>query len=265
MKHQMNTNPVAIVTGANRGIGRAIALALSAEGYNIAAIDLSFETTGVQSSDIKLLIEDSGVRFLPLQADISDIQHHQKLISEIIEKFGRLDVLVNNAGVAPLKRLDVLETTPENYHRVLSVNLRGTFFLTQAVAKTMIENIGKLPDYHPKIIFITSISAEVSSPNRAEYCISKAGLSMAAKVYADRLAYSGINVYEIRPGVIQTDMTAPVKDKYDKLIAEGLIPQNRWGLPEDVAKVVVALTKGYFDYSTGMIFDVSGGMNIQRL
>ncbi|MDP8240525.1 MAG: 3-ketoacyl-ACP reductase [Candidatus Hatepunaea meridiana] len=261
----MNTTPVAIVTGANRGIGCSIALALSAEGYNIIAIDLSFETTGAQDIDLKSLIEDSGVRFLPLQADISDIQNHQRLISEIIEEFGRIDVLVNNAGVAPLKRLDILETTTESFDQVLGVNLCGTFFLTQAVAKTMLKNIGKLPDYRPKIIFITSISAEVSSLNRAEYCISKAGLSMAAKVFADRLADSGINVYEIRPGIIQTDMTSPVKDKYDKLIAEGLIPQNRWGLPEDVAKVVVALAKGYFDYSTGMIFDVSGGMNIQRL
>lgn len=259
--------PVAVVTGASRGIGRAIALALSAEGFNLAGIDLSLETSGELTglNELKPLVESNGVSYLPLKADISDLQNHSRLVSEIVKRFGRIDLLVNNAGIAPLKRLDVLATTPESFDRVLAVNLRGTFFLTQSVVRLMLENIGKIPEYKPKIIFITSISAEVSSPSRAEYCISKAGLSMVSRIFADRLAEAGITVYEIRPGIIQTEMTMPAKDKYDRLIAEGLIPQGRWGQPEDVAKAVVALAKGSFDYSTGMIFEVSGGMNIQRL
>ena len=159
----------------------------------------------------------------------------------------------------------MLETTPHNFDEVLSVNLRGAFYLTQIVAKAMIKGFSNIPDYNPRIIFITSISADTSSISRAEYCISKAGLSMAARLYADRLAEFGINVYEIRPGITKTDMTEPVKEKYDKLIAGGLIPQNRWGEPEDVARVVTAIARGDFDYSTGMIFEVSGGMNIKRL
>jgi 3-oxoacyl-[acyl-carrier protein] reductase len=247
----MDDTPVAVVTGAARGIGQAIAASLKEIGFKIAGIDLSFET-----DDLKLCRRE---------ADIGDISIHDRLIDLILDRFGRIDILINNAGVAPLERLDVLETTPESFDRVLGTNLRGTFFLTQTVAKSMLANIGKISDYHPKIIFITSISAKVSSTNRAEYCISKAGLSMVSRLFADRLAISGINIYEIRPGIIQTDMTATVKKKYDKLIAEGLVPQRRWGYPEDVAKAVIAIAKGYFDYSTGMIFEISGGMNIQRL
>jgi 3-oxoacyl-[acyl-carrier protein] reductase len=247
----MDDTPVAVVTGAARGIGQAIAASLKEIGFKIAGIDLSFET-----DDLKLWRRE---------ADIGDISIHDRLIDLILDRFGRIDILINNAGVAPLERLDVLETTPESFDRVLGTNLRGTFFLTQTVAKSMLANIGKISDYHPKIIFITSISAKVSSTNRAEYCISKAGLSMVSRLFADRLAISGINIYEIRPGIIQTDMTATVKKKYDKLIAEGLVPQRRWGYPEDVAKAVIAIAKGYFDYSTGMIFEIGGGMNIQRL
>ncbi len=174
-------------------------------------------------------------------------------------------MLVNNAGVAPEKRLDILETTPESYDRLLSINTRGAFFLTQKIANQMIHQVREQESGNPCIIFISSISASVSSSSRAEYCISKAALSMAAKVFADRLAEFGINVYEVRPGIIRTEMTDPVKEKYDRLIAEGLIPQKRWGFPEDVAKAVAALACGDFAYSTGLVVDVSGGMNIQRL
>jgi NAD(P)-dependent dehydrogenase (short-subunit alcohol dehydrogenase family) len=174
-------------------------------------------------------------------------------------------VLVNNAGVAPEKRTDILAITPESYDRVLSVNARGAFFLTQRVAKHMIHQSEADAKNKPSIIFISSISVYVSSPSRPEYCISKAALSMAARIFADRLAEHDINVYEVRPGIIQTDMTAPVKEKYDKLIAEGLIPQKRWGYPADVAKAVVSLARGDFSYSTGLVVEVSGGMNIQRL
>jgi NAD(P)-dependent dehydrogenase (short-subunit alcohol dehydrogenase family) len=158
-----------------------------------------------------------------------------------------------------------LETSPESYDRVLSINTRGAFFLTQKIAKHMIHQVGEDPTDKPCIIFISSISAYVSSPSRPEYCISKAALSMTAKIFADRLAEYGINVYEVRPGIIQTDMTAPVKEKYDKLIAEGLIPQMRWGNPSDVARAVVSLALGDFAYSTGLVVEVSGGMNIQHL
>ena len=182
-----------------------------------------------------------------------------------MEKFGRIDLLVNNAGVAPEQRLDILETTPASFDRVLSINLRGPFFLTQAVATQMIAQKKQHPESRPSIIFITSVSAYMSSPSRAEYCLSKAGLSMAAAIFADRLSEFGINVYEIRPGVIKTDMTAAVEGKYDKLIGEGLIPQQRWGLPEDVGKAVAALASGAFEYSTGLVIEVSGGMNIRRL
>lgn len=261
----MNNRPVALVTGANRGIGRAIALALSEEGYDIAGLDLSFDVAETTRKSLMSLIQANGGELLHIEADISDIDRHEFAVASIFEKFGRLDLLVNNAGVAPAERLDVLDTTPESFDQVLDINLRGTFFLSQVVVRRMLEHVGNISDYSPKIIFITSISATVSSPSRAEYCISKAGLSMAARVFADRLSNSGINVYEIRPGIIQTAMTAPVKEKYDKQIAEGLIPQKRWGFPGDVAMAVVGLAKGYFDYSTGMVFEVSGGMDIRSL
>ena len=178
---------------------------------------------------------------------------------------GRVDILVNNAGVAPEKRLDVLETTPASFDRLMGVNARGAFFLTQNVARRMVARSRGEDVVAPAVVFITSISAAVSSTNRAEYCLSKAALSMAATLFADALAPHGIAVYEVRPGIIATDMTAPAKAKYDRLIAEGLIPQGRWGLPEDVARAVAGLVGGAFGYSTGAIIEVSGGMNIRRL
>ncbi|MDZ7358810.1 MAG: SDR family oxidoreductase, partial [candidate division KSB1 bacterium] len=167
------------------------------------------------------------------------------------------------AGVAPKQRLDILETTPDSYDRVMSINARGPFFLTQRVARYMIQNPNASISRY--IIFISSISAYYSSPSRAEYCLSKAAISHAARIFAHRLAEFGIRVFELRPGIIQTDMTAVVKEKYDKLIAEGLVPQHRWGFPEDVGRAVLGLVQGYFDYSTGLIAEVSGGMNICRL
>jgi len=254
--------PIAVITGAARGIGRGIARTLASEGFDIIGIDIAWQSELTDSTEF---IETNGAIFHRITADISDTTRHDALISSIIEKFGRIDILVNNAGVATAERLDILDTTAESFDRVLSINLRGTFFLTQRVARAMLECVERIPDIRPKIVFITSISAEVSSIDRAEYCISKVGLSMAARVFADRLSDTGIGVFEIRPGIIQTDMTEPVKSKYDKLIAEGLVPQRRWGQPEDVAKVVAAIARGSFDYSTGMIFEVSGGMNIVSL
>ncbi|MGD2294347.1 MAG: 3-ketoacyl-ACP reductase [Candidatus Aminicenantes bacterium] len=263
----MKKQPVALVTGAGLGIGRQVVLELAGAGYDVAGVDLVFEPENRGSGlfEVKRRAEDRGVRFLPLQGDISELKDHKKILEESLSQFGRIDVLVNNAGVAPEKRMDILETTAQSYDRVLSVNARGAFFLTQRVAHLMIDQVRKDPDSQSCIIFISSISADVSSPSRAEYCISKAALSQAARVFADRLTEYGINVYEIRPGIIRTGMTALVREKYDRLIAEGLVPQKRWGLPEDVAKAVVALAQGAFAYSTGLVVEVSGGMNIRRL
>ena len=255
--------PVAFITGASRGIGRGIAIELAKAGYDIAGS--SRVLSGSSIFEAKQRVEECGVAFLPVQGDVSILEDHEKMVKTVVDQFGRIDVLVNNAGVAPERRLDVLETTPASFDRVMSTNLKGAFFLTQRVARQMIDQTKNQSEAKPKIVFITSVSAYMSSPSRAEYCISKSGLSMAAAIFADRLAEYGINVYEVRPGIIKTDMTAPVQDKYDRLIEEGLIPQRRWGLPEDVGKAVAALVSGGFEYSTGTVIEVSGGMNIRRL
>jgi len=259
--------PVAFVTGASRGIGRGIAIELAKQGYDLAGNSRSFEpeNTTIGIFEVKQRVEELAVDFLPLQGDISSLDDQQRMLAEILERYGRIDLLVNNAGVAPEKRLDILETTTASFDRVLDINLRGPFFLTQKIAGQMIAQLEKNQQSKPGIIFVTSISAYMSSPSRAEYCVSKAGLSMTAAVFADRLSEYGINVYEVRPGIIKTDMTATVEEKYDKLIAEGLVPQHRWGLPEDVGKAVVALACGNFQYSTGTVIEVSGGMNLRRL
>jgi NAD(P)-dependent dehydrogenase (short-subunit alcohol dehydrogenase family) len=263
----MKDRPVALVTGAGRGIGRQIVLELAGSGYDTAGVDILYEPQDTRSGlfEVKGRVEELGARFLPLGGDISSIEDHESFLEQIRSSFGRIDVLVNNAGIAPEKRRDILETAPESYDRVMSVNTRGAFFLTQKVVRWMLELSRKNSSFQPSIVFISSISAEVSSINRPEYCLSKAALSQAARLFADRLAGSGITVFEVRPGIIKTDMTAAVSEKYDRLIAEGLVPQKRWGFPEDVAKAVAALVSGAFSYSTGMIVEISGGMNIRRL
>ncbi len=263
----MINKKTALVTGAAKGIGRSIVLELAKNGFDIAGVDILFDPQNKKSGlfEVNERVEEFKREFLPIQGDISDLEAHDGMTRQALDRFGRIDVLVNNAGVAPEKRLDILETTPESYDRVLSINTRGAFFLTQKIAKQMIKQVEEDAERKPCIIFISSISAYVSSPSRSEYCISKAALSMTAKIFADRFAEYGINVYEVRPGIIQTDMIAPVREKYDKLIAEGLIPQKRWGFPEDVAKAVVSLARGDFAYSTGLVVEVSGGMNIRHL
>ncbi|MBN2011287.1 3-ketoacyl-ACP reductase [candidate division KSB1 bacterium] len=259
--------PVALITGAGRGIGRGIVIELAKIGYNISAVDILYspEENKTGLFEVKQRVEELSGGFFPIGADISSLEDHDKILNSTLEAFGRIDVLVNNAGVAPAARLDILETTPESYDRLLAINARGPFFLTQKIANYMMDATKTNSLLKPSIIFISSISAYVSSPARSEYCISKAAISQMARIYADRLAIYGINVYEIRPGIIQTDMTVSVKEKYDDLIANGLIPQNRWGFPEDVGKAVASLAKGDFAYSTGMVVEVSGGMNICRL
>ncbi|UCC41780.1 MAG: 3-ketoacyl-ACP reductase [Candidatus Aminicenantes bacterium] len=262
-------NPVALVTGAGRGIGRGVALELAKNGFDIVGNDILFEPDNKASGlfEVKERVEELKTSFLPIKGDISSLDDHGIILRQVLDKFREINVLVNNAGVAPDERLDILETTPENFDGVLSVNARGTFFLTQRIARQMIDQIKKDSELKGKycIIFISSISAEVSSPSRAEYCISKAAISNMARVFADRLSGFGINVYEVRPGIIKTDMTAPVREKYDRLIEEGLVPQKRWGFPEDVGKAVAALARGDFAYSTGLVVEISGGMNIRHL
>jgi NAD(P)-dependent dehydrogenase (short-subunit alcohol dehydrogenase family) len=261
------SRPVAFITGASRGIGRGIAIELARHGHDLVGSARSFEpadtTRGL--SEVKQRVGELGGRFLALQGDVAAIDDHDRMLDAIYAEYGRLDVLVNNAGVAPEQRLDVLGMTAASYDRVLGINLRGPLFLTQNVARRMLQQTGEEPEAKPAIVFVTSVSAYTSSPSRAEYCISKAGLSMTAAVFADRLSAHGIAVYEVRPGLIRTDMTTAVEAKYDKLIADGLIPQMRWGTPEDVGKAVAALIGGGFNYSTGAVIEVSGGMNLRRL
>jgi len=258
---------VALITGAGRGIGRGIALELAKNGFAVAGVDIVYEPERSDSGlfEVKQRMQELQAAFLPLQGDIASLEDQERILHAVEQEYARIDVLVNNAGVAPRERLDILETTPENYDRLMSINTRGPFFFTQKVVNRMMIASDDTRDVFSCIIFISSISAEVSSPSRAEYCISKAGVSQMARIYADRLAASGINVYEVRPGIIQTDMTAKVKEKYDRLIADGLVPQGRWGFPEDVGKAVTALARGDFGYATGMILELSGGMNIRRL
>jgi 3-oxoacyl-[acyl-carrier protein] reductase len=259
----MNNKPVAVITGASRGIGRSVAIALADEGYDIAAIARSVDSEGMELLGPD--IERRGAQFFPVGLDISCTSCQKEVVANILERYGRIDVLVNNAGVAPLQRNDVLDMTEESYERVMNINLKGPVFFAQKIAKEMIWLNQQMADYKPMIIFITSVSAVRSSTNRAEYCISKSGLSMASTVFADRLSSEGIMVYEVRPGIIKTDMTTKIKDKYDKLISEGLVPQKRWGLPEEIGRAVASISRGDWNFSTGMIFEISGGLNIHKL
>ncbi|MFH1740234.1 MAG: 3-ketoacyl-ACP reductase [bacterium] len=257
----------ALITGGGQGIGRGIALELARRGFDIAINDIVNEPDNTAKGAYEVLdrIQEFGVSGLFVQGDISKTNDRKRLLDETLETFGQVDLLVNNAGIAPPKRMDILETTEQSYDLVMNVNLRGPFFLTQLVANQMIKQIQEGTQVQPMIVFITSISAYVSSPSRPEYCISKAGLSMVNTLFAHRLADEGIGVYEIRPGIIETDMTAAVKEKYDKLIEEGLLPQSRWGQPVDVGKVVGAIADGDLAYSTGQVIEVGGGFHIQRL
>jgi 3-oxoacyl-[acyl-carrier protein] reductase len=259
--------PAAVVTGAGRGIGRAIVLALVREGFDVVGIDIVFKPGDTKKGlfEVKQRVVELGGRFLPIAGDVARIEDHDRMLDAAVGVCGRIDVLVNNAGVAPAKRTDVLGTEPASYDRLLGINARGPFFLTQNAAKRMAAQKPAPGGIRPSIVFITSISAVVSSTSRAEYCVSKAALSMTAALFADALAPKGIGVYEVRPGIIATDMTAGVKDKYDRLIAGGLVPQGRWGQPEDVGRAVAALVRGDLAFSTGAVIEVSGGMNIRRL
>jgi NAD(P)-dependent dehydrogenase (short-subunit alcohol dehydrogenase family) len=252
--------PVALVTGGSRGIGFGICRKLAAEGYNLALCGR--RAAGEVDAALEPLREE-GAEVLYVPAEISRPADRDKLLAGIREKYGRLDVLVNNAGMAPRERRDILEAAEESYEEVMRVNLQGPYFLTQAAARWMVEE-GK-DGRQRSIIFISSVSSTMASTGRGEYCISKAGLSMAAQLWAVRLAEYGIQVNEIRPGIIATDMTGGVKEKYDRLIGEGLTLQKRWGSPEDIGKAVASLVRGDWGYSTGQSICVDGGLTVGRL
>jgi len=253
---------VAIVTGGSRGIGRGICLGLAAQGWSLV---VNYRGHAVAAQETAGRVEAAGGQALVVQADIGAADDRQRLVQETLTRLGRIDLLVNNAGMAPRVRRDVLETTETSYDEVMAVNLKGPFFLTQQVAKAMIAQNEQEPAGRPIIINIGSISAYTSSPSRGEYCLSKAGMGMMTALFADRLAAHGINVYEIRPGIIATDMTSGVKARYDALIDDGLTPIRRWGQPEDIAAAVVALAEGAFPFSTGEVFNVDGGFHMRRL
>ena len=255
-------NKVALVTGGSRGIGLGIARCLAADKCDLAIGDIRNEAE-VQEALNEL--RGRGVDVLYIQADVSSRDDRLRMLTEIKNHFGRLNVLVNNAGIGVLKRGDMLEATEESYDRVMDVNLKAPYFLTQAVADWMIKQQQESPDFEGCVVNTSSMSATVASITRGEYCLSKAGLSMATKLWAVRLGECGIPVYEIRPGIIKTDMTAPVKAVYDKLIAEGLTIQQRWGLPEDVGRAVAMLVRGDLTYATGQALIIDGGMTLQRL
>lgn len=246
-----------IVTGASRGIGRGISLELAKKGCRIAAVGVRQESDVAEYlSELLALSPDSFY----ISADISDEDAREKIVSEAFGRMGKVDILVNNAGIAPKVREDILQMKRESMDRLIGTNLFGTFFLTQKTANKMIEK-----GCGEAIIFITSMSAYVSSTSRGEYCVSKAGLSMTATLFADRLAEYGINVYEIRPGIIETDMTSVVKDKYIEKINNGLLPIKRMGKPEDIAAAVSALAFGALPYSTGEVINIDGGFHIRSL
>ncbi len=258
----MNPRPVALVTGSSRGIGRAIAIDLAVHGWDIV---INYRSDIQASQETARSVIQAGSQALLIQADVGQLEQHASLLQRIRETYGRLDLLVNNAGIGPRQRLDILQVSPESYDEVLAVNLKGPFFLTQASAAWMLELIQSGVISGAKIINIGSISAYTASVERAEYCISKAGMGMLTALFAARLADHGIQVYEIRPGIIETDLTHKAKEKYDRLIAEGLTPIRRWGQPEDVARAVTAVAGGALAFSTGEIINVDGGFHLKRL
>jgi 3-oxoacyl-[acyl-carrier protein] reductase len=258
----MHPNRVAVVTGASRGIGRGIALTL-------AECHLDLVVNYVNQREAAAAVQDEtrqrGARAEICQADISQAGDRLRLVEFVKQQFGRVDVLVNNAGVPPSVREDILQSSEQSFDRVMAINLKGPFFLTQQFAQWMVKEHQQFPTVRPMIINISSISAYTASTTRADYCISKAGLSMMTQLYADRLAEFEIPVFEIRPGIVQTDMTSAVKEKYDHLIDGGLTPIRRWGQPEDVGRAVAAIVQGYFPFSTGEVINVDGGFHLRRL
>ncbi|PWK71729.1 3-ketoacyl-ACP reductase [Aminobacter sp. AP02] len=255
-----SAKPVALVTGARRGIGLAVAKGLAEAGFDLAITDREDDKAAAEAVSG---LEKHGAKVLFVASDLAEIEGHAATVEKIVGQFGRIDCLVNNAGIASKVRGDFLELTPENFDAIMAVNLRGTVFFTQAVLRAM---LAMKPTPEPRsIINITSISAEMTSPERLDYCMSKAGLAALTQGLALRLADAGIDVFEIRPGIIRSDMTAKVAEKYDRLIAEGLVPVKRWGEPDDIGRIAAALASGAFGFATGSIIKADGALSVARL
>ena len=253
-------NSISLVTGAGRGIGRGIALELAKLGHNIV---INYAGNSAAAAECLQLVRDAGGDGMTVKADISNSADRARLLGETLAKFGRIDLLVNNAGVAPNVRADILDAGEASFDRLININLKGPYFLTQLVANQMIaQTAGEIPS---QIVTISSMSAYTASVNRGDYCIAKAGLGMLTALFAARLAQHNIGVYEVRPGVIATDMTGGVKEKYDAMIENGAWPLQRWGEPSDVGRAVAAIARGDFPFSTGEVFNVDGGFHLRTL
>jgi NAD(P)-dependent dehydrogenase (short-subunit alcohol dehydrogenase family) len=259
--------PAALVTGASRGLGRGIAEALAGDGFDVA---IHYATNRAAAEETRAACRRRAPRpaqrFVAVGGNVADAGDRRRMVDETLAALGRIDTLVNNAGMAPRVRADILDATEESFDELIAVNLRGPYFLSQAVARHWRERRGesRLPGGY-KLIFVSSISAVMASVNRGDYCLSKAGIAMAAKLWATRLAAEGVQVFEVRPGIMRTDMTAGVKEKYDRMIADGLVPHGRWGTAEDVGRTVVALMGGGLPFSTGEVINVDGGLHLVRL
>lgn len=253
---------IALITGGTRGIGLGIAIELAKAGFDLAINGMRDEATVKPALD---KLRNYGVEVAYFRGDVSKNEDRQRMVEAILSRFGKINVLVNNAGIAPPERKDILEASEESFEMVMNVNLRGPYFLTQLIANKMIDSKKQVADEFFCIINVSSVSATVASVNRGEYCISKAGIAMATKLWASRLGEFDIPVYEIQPGVIRTDMTAGVEQKYDQLFANGMAIQQRWGIPSDIGKVATAMATGSMPYSTGQVVCVDGGMTVQRL
>jgi len=258
----MSHRPVAVVTGASRGIGRAVAIALGEAGY---AVVVNYRRSAAAADEVVARIREGGGQAMAVAASVADAEQREALLARIEGEWGDIDLLVNNAGITSPGRRDILEATEASWDTVFDTNLKGPFFLTQLAANRMIAARGAGRIERGTIIVVSSISAFAVSTNRADYCLSKAALHMMTHLFAARLAEHNIFVYEVCPGVIDTDMTAPVRDKYDQLIAGGLSPIQRWGQPQDVARAVVSLARGDFPFSTGECLHIDGGFHIRRL
>jgi len=259
--------PAALVTGASRGLGRGIAEALAGDGFDLA---IHYATNRAAAEETEAACRGRATRadqrFVTVGGNVASAGDRARIVGETLAALGRLDALVNNAGMAPRTRMDILDATEESFDELMAVNLRGPYFLSQAVARHWLERRGqsRLPGGY-KLVFVSSVSASMASVNRGDYCVSKAGLAMAAKLWATRLAGEGVQVFEVRPGIMRTDMTAAVTEKYDRMIADGLVPQGRWGTPDDVGRTVAALLKNALAFSTGDVLHVDGGLHLERL
>ncbi len=254
-----HSEKIALVTGGTRGIGLGIARALAREGWRLLLC-------GVRSVDeVGAVLETFDGRAEYVRADVGSAADRAVLVAAVAERFGAVHALVNNAGRAPSVRADILEATEDSFEELIRINLQGPYFLTQAIARQMAARRDQDPAFPPAIVFVTSVSAEMASLARGEYCVSKAGLSMATRLFALRLAPAGIPVFEVRPGIIATDMTAAVREMYDARIADGLVPEQRWGQPDDVGRIVATLLRGDLPYATGSVIYADGGLALPRL